>query len=98
MDEPFGALDAQTRMSMHELLMQIWQAHRITVLFVTHDIDEALLLSDCIHVMSAGPGRVVETLTISSPHPRSVESVDASFLVNRNKIAQLLRQAKAGHL
>jgi NitT/TauT family transport system ATP-binding protein len=93
MDEPFGALDAQTRVSMHELLLGVWEAHRTTVLFVTHDVDEALVLSDRIHVMSAGPGRIVETLDIASPRPRRVDDVDATYLANRNRIMRLLRHA-----
>ena len=95
MDEPFGALDAQTRISMHELLLGIWEAHRTTVLFVTHDVDEALLLSDRLHVMSAGPGRIVESLAIDTPRPRSVELIDDSFVRNRNRIMHLLRHARA---
>jgi NitT/TauT family transport system ATP-binding protein len=90
MDEPFGALDAQTRISMQILLLQIWETHRKTVLFVTHDVDEALLLSDRAHVMSAAPGRIVETIEIQSARPRSVDNVDESYLVNRNRIMRLL--------
>ncbi len=59
MDEPFGALDAQTRLSMQQLLLDVWQTLNTTVLFVTHDIDEAILLSDRICVMSARPGRII---------------------------------------
>jgi NitT/TauT family transport system ATP-binding protein len=91
MDEPFGALDAQTRVSMHELLLRIWDAHRTTVLFVTHDVDEALVLSDRVHVMSAAPGKIIETIEVSSTRPRSVDNVDESYLVNRNHIMGLLR-------
>src|SRR3546814_297894 len=58
MDEPFGALDAQTRLTMQELLLSVWQNLRTTVVFVTHDIDEAILLADTIYVMSARPGRI----------------------------------------
>ncbi len=93
MDEPFGALDAQTRVAMHELLLGVWEAHRTTVLFVTHDVDEALVLSDRIHVMSAGPGRIVETIGVTSPRPRRVDAVDATYLDNRNRIMRLLRHA-----
>lgn len=92
MDEPFGALDAQTRISMQELLLGIWDAHRTTVLFVTHDVDEALLLSDRVHVMSTGPGRIVESIEVGSKRPRSVETVDAHFIANRNQIMKLLRR------
>ena len=96
MDEPFGALDAQTRISMHELLLGIWEAHRATVLFVTHDVDEALLLSDHLHVMSAGPGRIIDSLDIDTPRPRSVELIDDAFVRNRNRIMHLLRHAPVG--
>jgi NitT/TauT family transport system ATP-binding protein len=91
MDEPFGALDAQTRISMHELLLRIWEAHRKTVLFVTHDVDEALVLSDRIHVMSTAPGRIVETIDVQSARPRSVDNVDETYVANRNRIMRLLR-------
>ena len=91
MDEPFGALDAQTRIAMHELLLRVWDMHRATVLFVTHDVDEALLLSDWAHIMSAGPGRIVETIDVDSPRPRKVDEVTETFMTNRNRIMRLLR-------
>lgn len=92
MDEPFGALDAQTRIAMHELLLGIWDAHRTTVLFVTHDVDEALILSDYAHVMSSGPGRIIESIVVDSPRPRKVDEMTEDFLTNRNHIIKLLRR------
>ncbi|EKT4465445.1 ABC transporter ATP-binding protein [Pseudomonas putida] len=70
MDEPFGALDAQTRSRMQELLLEIWSGIRTTVVFVTHDIDEALFLADRILVMSPRPGRFIDDLHLSFPRPR----------------------------
>jgi NitT/TauT family transport system ATP-binding protein len=94
MDEPFGALDAQTRVTMHELLLRIWDRHRTTVLFVTHDVDEALLLSDKVHVMSAGPGKIIASIDVETARPRSVDMIDEAFLANRNKIMKLLRRTE----
>jgi NitT/TauT family transport system ATP-binding protein len=70
LDEPFGALDHQTRELMQELLLGLWEADRKTVLFVTHDIDEAIFLSTRVVVMSARPGRIKTDLAIDLPHPR----------------------------
>ncbi len=72
MDEPFGALDAQTRSLMQELLLEVWERNRQTVLFVTHDIDEALLLADIVYIMTARPGRIKAVLSIDLPRPRTV--------------------------
>jgi len=73
MDEPFGALDAMTREDLNMELQRIQQAQRKTVLFVTHDIEEAALLSDRVFVMSAGPGRVVDEIAVDMPRPRRIE-------------------------
>jgi len=73
MDEPFAALDAQTREMMQEELLQIWRASRKTVLFITHQIDEAIFLSDRVIVFSARPGRVRETVSIPLDRPRSLK-------------------------
>ena len=73
MDEPFGALDAQTRVMMQENLLQIWSEFRITVMFITHDIDEAVFLADRVLVMSASPGRIIADINIKLPRPRNLE-------------------------
>ena len=70
LDEPFGALDNQTRALMQELLLGIWEADRKTVLFVTHDIDEAIFMANRVAVMSARPGHIKAMLEIDLPHPR----------------------------
>jgi ABC-type nitrate/sulfonate/bicarbonate transport system ATPase subunit len=70
LDEPFGALDNQTRALMQELLLGIWEADRKTVLFVTHDIDEAIFMANRVAVMSARPGRIKTELSVALPHPR----------------------------
>jgi NitT/TauT family transport system ATP-binding protein len=92
MDEPFAALDARTRASMHELLLRIWEQRRTTVLFITHDVDEALLLADTVHVMSAGPGRIVETVPVLRRRPRSVDLLGDEFVALRARILGRLRQ------
>ena len=71
MDEPFGALDALTRQVMQELLTSIWEQHKITVLFVTHDVEEAVYVSDRALVMTNPPGRIKEEIEITLPRPRS---------------------------
>ena len=70
LDEPFGALDNQTRSLMQELLLSIWESDRKTVLFVTHDIDEAIFMASRVVVMSARPGRIKADVTVAIPHPR----------------------------
>jgi NitT/TauT family transport system ATP-binding protein len=73
MDEPFAALDAQTRHMMQELLLQIWSDLKITVIFVTHDIEEAVFLADRVLVMGVNPGRIVADLPISLRRPRQID-------------------------
>jgi len=73
MDEPFGALDAQTRTDMQSLLLKIWEETASTVLFVTHDVEEALFLADRIFIMSARPGQIVQDLGVPFGRPRSQE-------------------------
>jgi ABC-type nitrate/sulfonate/bicarbonate transport system ATPase subunit len=70
LDEPFGALDNQTRALMQELLLSVWETHKKTVLFVTHDIEEAIFMGNRVAVMSARPGRVKSITAIDLPHPR----------------------------
>jgi len=92
MDEPFGALDAQTRLQMQELLLSVWEKHRRTVIFITHDIDEAILLADIVYVMSARPGRLSFRLPIDLPRPRAVDLVtDEAFNALRRQIFSEIR-------
>ena len=93
MDEPFGAIDAQTREYMQEELMRIWAETRKTVVFITHDLDEAVLLADRILVLTRGPGRVRRVVDVDLPRPRWDYDVRAhpEFAAIRNEIWQLLR-------
>ncbi|MCR5028192.1 MAG: ABC transporter ATP-binding protein [Fibrobacter sp.] len=75
MDEPFGALDAQTRSQMQKYLLEVWKNIDITILFVTHDLDEAVFLSDRILTLQANPGKVKELVTVDVPRPRNEESL-----------------------
>jgi len=88
MDEPFGALDALTREQLQGELQQIWTRTGVTVIFVTHSVEEAVLLADRVLVMSAGPGRIVNDITIDLPRPRDVSSPE--FNAVRRDVARRL--------
>ena len=93
MDEPFGALDAQTRTLMQELLLSVWEQTHKTVLFVTHDIEEAVLLADRVYVMTARPGRIKREIQVALPRPRTVEVFDSEeFLHLRREVHQSIRE------
>ncbi|UNG20252.1 ABC transporter ATP-binding protein [Stutzerimonas zhaodongensis] len=93
MDEPFGALDAQTRIMMQENLLEIWREFRNTVVFVTHDIDEAVFLSDRIVVMSASPGRIIADIKVTLPRPREQRLLtSAAFMDYKRQCLDLIRQ------
>lgn len=92
MDEPFGALDAQTRLVLQEELLGLWRSRRKTVLYVTHDIEEAIFLADRILVMSGRPGRILETIPIEAPRAgRSRQQLEPTLVKLRDRIWQMLR-------
>jgi NitT/TauT family transport system ATP-binding protein len=96
MDEPFGALDALTRARMQQLLLEVWSGVRTTVVFVTHDIDEALFLADRILVMSPRPGRIVEDRRVDFPRPRRPALVtEAPFIALKRHCLELLHRGDA---
>jgi len=91
MDEPFGALDSQTRLQMQQLLLRVWGHSKKTVLFVTHDIDEAILLGDRVYVMGARPGRIKQILDVPIERPRTLDMVmERSFIDMKREIFGLL--------
>ena len=93
MDEPFGSLDAQTRTLMQELLLSLWERHQQTVLFVTHDIEEAILLADRVCVMTSRPGRIKKSIDVRMPRPRSIESTTSpEFNALRREVLDLIRE------
>ncbi len=91
MDEPFGALDAQTRAKMQAYLLEIWRNIDITILFITHDLDEAIYLADRILVLKANPGEVHELIEVSVPRPRNPEQfISPEFLATRKRLDELI--------
>jgi NitT/TauT family transport system ATP-binding protein len=89
MDEPFAALDAQTRRFLQTELVRIWKMTRTTILFITHSIDEAVLLSDRVYVMTARPGMIKDVIEIDMPRPR--DENQAEFLTYRRRITEQLK-------
>jgi NitT/TauT family transport system ATP-binding protein len=91
MDEPFGALDALTRIGAQRLLLDIWQRHQRTIVFVTHDINEALLLGDQLVVLSSSPGRVKELIPVGFSRPRTAEITGtAEFTQLRERVLSMI--------
>jgi NitT/TauT family transport system ATP-binding protein len=88
MDEPFGALDFLTRLKMRADLVRIWQSEKKTILFVTHDIEEAVQLADRVLVMSPRPGRIIEAVDVDLPRPRHLDS--SGYLEKRDRIFEVM--------
>ena len=97
LDEPFGALDALTREAMREWLLGVWEADRKTILLVTHDVEEAVFLSDRVHVMSGRPGRIRTSVAVALPRPRTLElTATPQFAALKERLLTPLReQARA---
>ncbi len=94
LDEPFGALDALTRRQMQEWLLRIWQEDRKTILFVTHDVEEAVFLSDRVYVMSGRPGKIILSLDVELPRPRRQEmTATTGFLALKQQLLEPLEEA-----
>jgi ABC-type nitrate/sulfonate/bicarbonate transport system ATPase subunit len=93
LDEPFGALDSQTRLDMQLWLLSVYEDLEVTILFVTHDVDEAILLSDRVVVLSARPGRVMADLPIRLPRPRGLDVLTSPpFMDLKREVLGLLHQ------
>ncbi len=92
LDEPFGALDALTRVQMQEWLLQLWESLNKTIVLITHDVDEALLLSDRVYLLSARPGQVTLVLDVPLPRPRHYDMVTSpEFSALKAKLMEPLR-------
>jgi ABC-type nitrate/sulfonate/bicarbonate transport system ATPase subunit len=99
LDEPFGALDAQTKLRMQEWLLQLWSDFDKTVVFVTHDVEEAIFLSDEVHVMGTRPGRVIETIPVALPRPRvRACTTSPEFMSLKERCLELLHSQADGSL
>ena len=93
MDEPFGSLDAQTRIVMHEVLLALWAEYQPTIFFITHDVEEALILADQVYVMSRRPGRVKARIEVPFKRPRGYELIgDPGFAALRAHVVSMLRE------
>lgn len=93
MDEPFGALDAQTRTVMQELLLDVWDESHKTILFVTHDVDEAVFIGDTIYVMTARPGRIKARIEVELPNQRTFDlKLSEEFMKIKREVMGLIRE------
>jgi ABC-type nitrate/sulfonate/bicarbonate transport system ATPase subunit len=91
LDEPFGALDSQTRLSMQQWLLEVWDELDWTVLFVTHDVDEAIFLADRVLVMTPRPGRIATEIPVPIPRPRRLETLtEPDFMDVKRRILGFL--------
>jgi NitT/TauT family transport system ATP-binding protein len=96
MDEPFGALDAQTRCQMQSYLLQIWKRVDVTIVFITHDLEEAVYLADRILILDAHPGRVRELMEVPVPRPRNTDQfLSPAFLAARRRLEELIHPPTA---
>ena len=97
MDEPFGSLDALTRIELEDTLLGLWGTLHTTILFVTHDIEEAVYLSDRVHVLSRRPARVIEEIEVKLERPRHQLTTreDARFITHRHRIFELISREMA---
>jgi len=95
MDEPFASVDAQTRMDLEDLVLRVWQQYNMTILFVTHDIDESVYLSDRVLVLSIAPAAVLDDITVPLPRPRDQidTKADPVFVDYRGRVASLIRES-----
>ena len=93
MDEPFGALDAQTRTVMQELLLDVWDESHKTIIFVTHDVDEAVFIGDTIYVMTARPGKIKARIAVDLPAKRTYDmKLSDQFLTIKKEVLELIRE------
>jgi len=92
LDEPFGSLDAQTRVIMQQILTNMWQRLKISVLFVTHDIDEAIFLSDRVYCMTARPGTIKAEIMVPLERPPQAMMMSSEFLALRRGLMSLIRE------
>ena len=96
MDEPFGAVDAQTRAKLQAYLLQIWKNINITIFFITHDLDEAIYLADRILVLKAHPGEVCEAIEVPVPRPRNPDQfISSEFLATKRRLEELIHPRSA---
>jgi NitT/TauT family transport system ATP-binding protein len=95
MDEPFSALDAQTRAHLQHHLLEIWRSVNLTIVFITHDLEEAIYLADRILVLKAHPGEVVEIIEVPVPRPRTSEQfISPEFLATKRRLEELVHPAR----